>query len=389
MHAAEAVVCLQPLRRGKRMCRTVKVCLRCPAQVILFVAMCPVLSGLLMPACAHCRVSMNIPDVARTRHTALRSQSGDGISADAHSIESLERQLADRELEIEQLRAKTRELEAENAHVRAELSKWKELGTALPGARHDAPGKGAGVVELQPCIPGAATFTLGVSREPKWWHPTEVQSWLGARPIGRIRTSFPEKNGTPRQGCIAPASKARLAIEFGNNPHHSLEGLEDFSHVWLLFLFHDNGPPTPPRAKIKPPRLGGATKGIFATRAPHRPNPIGLTLCQLQRIGGNELHLSGVDLVDGTPILDIKPFIPSYDAPHDMQLLRCAPWGLPEAKPRILVEIAAPASADLQRFLCVCVCTSPAVVAAPLELDSGFGYSAASKRLAHLKPQLR
>lgn len=107
-------------------------------------------------------------------------------------------------------------------------------------------------------------------REASWWNPAQVHKWIGSRPIGTIMTSFPEKNGTPRQGSVAPASKAVLKVQFGNNPHHSLEGLEDFSHVWLLFLFHDNGILTAPRAKVKPPRLLGATKGVFATRAPHR-----------------------------------------------------------------------------------------------------------------------
>jgi tRNA-Thr(GGU) m(6)t(6)A37 methyltransferase TsaA len=161
-------------------------------------------------------------------------------------------------------------------------------------------------------------------------------------------TSFPDKNGTPRQGSVAPASRARLEIEFGNNPEHSLAGLLEFSHVWLLFLFHQNGAPTPPRAKVKPPRLDGATKGVFATRAPHRPNPIGLSLCKLDGIEGHVLQLSGVDLVDGTPILDIKPFIPSYDTPPPHEEVRYPLWSSPGAHELLQVHLSDTASADLR-----------------------------------------
>jgi len=117
---------------------------------------------------------------------------------------------------------------------------------------------------------GEKKFSVQKGVEAAWWDPAQLHRWIGSRPIGRIVTSFPEKSGTPRQGSVAPASRAILTVTFGNNPHHCLEGLNDFSHVWLLFLFHDNGPPSAPRAKVKPPRLGGATKGVFATRAPHR-----------------------------------------------------------------------------------------------------------------------
>lgn len=106
-----------------------------------------------------------------------------------------------------------------------------------------------------------------------------------------------------------------VEIKFGNCPEHSLDGLDEFSHVWLLFLFDQNTPGSTPKAKVYPPRLGGTPTGLFATRSPHRPNPIGLTLCRLDGVKGSRLSLSGVDLVDGTCILDVKPFIPRYDAP--------------------------------------------------------------------------
>jgi len=99
-----------------------------------------------------------------------------------------------------------------------------------------------------------------------------------------------------------------------SNPSEALIGLEGFSHVWLVFLFHNNA--GQPHNKIHPPRLGGKTLGMLATRSPHRPCPIGLTVAKVESIEGDTLHMSGVDLVNGTPVLDVKPYIESYDALH-------------------------------------------------------------------------
>ena len=91
-----------------------------------------------------------------------------------------------------------------------------------------------------------------------------------AKPVGRIRTCFPKKNGCPRQGSVCPNSVAHLDLTFGNNPHHGADGLADYSHVWLLFLFDLNGTDYTPRPRVMPPRLRGKTMGVFATRSPHR-----------------------------------------------------------------------------------------------------------------------
>ena len=97
-----------------------------------------------------------------------------------------------------------------------------------------------------------------------------------------------------------------------NNPDHSLIGLEGFSHVWLLWVFHaDSGVAI--KAKVAPPRLGGTRVGVFSTRSPHRPANIGLTLAKVEEVKGDTVTLSGIDLINGTPVLDIKPYIPAYD----------------------------------------------------------------------------
>jgi tRNA-Thr(GGU) m(6)t(6)A37 methyltransferase TsaA len=141
--------------------------------------------------------------------------------------------------------------------------------------------------------------------------------------IGTLRSCFKERNGTPRQGLHAPHSRATLRLDpgCGVDAVEALTGLEQFSHVWLIFVFHENT--NKPRAqkagsqrrsvckaKVHPPQMAGGSSGLFATRTPHRPNPIGLSVCILDGVAGDTISLRGVDLIDGTPILDIKPYHP-------------------------------------------------------------------------------
>ncbi|KAM8879109.1 tRNA (adenine(37)-N6)-methyltransferase isoform 2-T2 [Spinachia spinachia] len=135
-------------------------------------------------------------------------------------------------------------------------------------------------------------------------------------PIGYITSCFSVKNGTPRQPTICGPSRAELRIHQSvfNNPEHALVGLEQYSHVWIIFLFHKNGHLSY-KAKVKPPRLNGQRVGVYSTRSPHRPNALGLTLARLDTIVGDTIHLSNIDMIAGTPVLDIKPYIPEYDNP--------------------------------------------------------------------------
>ena len=134
--------------------------------------------------------------------------------------------------------------------------------------------------------------------------------------IGYVNSCFTEKFGTPRQCGLAPSAEARLRLVEPFNRPEMLRGLEDFSHIWIHFLFHQarvDGWKT----TVRPPRLGGDERmGVWATRSPHRPNFIGLSVVKLRDIefsNGVELVLAGVDLLDGTPVFDIKPFLPSSD----------------------------------------------------------------------------
>jgi len=133
------------------------------------------------------------------------------------------------------------------------------------------------------------------------------------RVIGRLESCFREKFGTPRQPLVVPGATATLTIGKEFLPEHSLNGLERFSHVWLISYFHLNTNKIV-RPKIHPPRLKGESIGLFASRSPHRPSPIGLSLAKLVAVKGATLHLAGIDLVDGTPILDVKPYIPEWDS---------------------------------------------------------------------------
>lgn len=133
------------------------------------------------------------------------------------------------------------------------------------------------------------------------------------RPVGILRSCFKEKFAIPRQPQLAPAARGVLELLPPFDDGAAVAGLEQVSHVWLLFLFHQALEDSL-RLKVRPPRLGGnRALGVFATRATHRPNGIGQSVVKLERVEAGRLHLSGIDLLDGTPVLDIKPYVPYAD----------------------------------------------------------------------------
>ncbi len=136
-------------------------------------------------------------------------------------------------------------------------------------------------------------------------------------PVGIVRSCFKEKFAIPRQPHLAPAARGVLELLPPFNQGEAVQGLEQVSHVWLLFLFHQ-ALEDKPRLKVRPPRLGGNQAiGVFSTRATHRPNGIGQSVVRLERVEPGCLHLSGIDLLDGTPVLDIKPYVPYADSVTD------------------------------------------------------------------------
>ena len=137
-------------------------------------------------------------------------------------------------------------------------------------------------------------------------------------PVAHIRTAFSTKFGVPRQAGLVPALRGRVVFTPDYRNPDALRGLEGFSHIWLIWEFSEakraQWSPT-----VRPPRLGGNVRmGVFATRSPFRPNPIGLSCVKLEAIAddpelGPVLEVSGADLMDGTPILDVKPYLPYCD----------------------------------------------------------------------------
>lgn len=138
--------------------------------------------------------------------------------------------------------------------------------------------------------------------------------------IARIKSDFPTKFGIPHQSGRISSLKATIVFEPEFRNPDMLRGLEEYSYLWLIWEFSENKTWSP---MVRPPRLGGnIRKGVFATRSPFRPNPIGLSSVKLESIelhteDGPVIYISGADLMDGTPIFDIKPYLPTFDVHTD------------------------------------------------------------------------
>ena len=139
---------------------------------------------------------------------------------------------------------------------------------------------------------------------------------MNITPIATIHTEFPEKFGIPRQSGLAANLQARIVFEPMYRNPDALRGLEGFSHIWLIWEFSANRPSAGQwQPTVRPPRLGGnGHMGVFATRSPFRPNPLGLSCVEIERIelegkDGPAIYVRGADLMDGTPIYDIKPYV--------------------------------------------------------------------------------
>jgi tRNA-Thr(GGU) m(6)t(6)A37 methyltransferase TsaA len=175
--------------------------------------------------------------------------------------------------------------------------------------------------------------------------------------IGTIHSPFREKFGIPRQPGLVPDARVSLELLAPYDRDEALRGIENFSHLWLLFVFHACAK-AGWRPTVRPPRLGGNRRiGVFATRSTFRPNPIGMSVVKLegtQRKGAKlMLHLSGADLLDQTPVLDIKPYLPWADAPAQASagFAQQPPSALPvEFSPQALAACQKKEESDYPRF---------------------------------------
>ena len=174
------------------------------------------------------------------------------------------------------------------------------------------------------------------------------------RPVALLRTPFAEKFGVPRQSGVVPEAEGRVEFLPEFSAPEFTRGLAAFSHVWLVTGFHQN-PPWTGSAVVRPPRLGGnARVGVFASRAPNRPNGLGLSLVRILGFEPGVVRVGGVDAVDGTPVYDVKPYLPWSEAQPEA----AADWAqaAPFARPpeavvvaREFAELLGPATTALVR----------------------------------------
>ena len=171
------------------------------------------------------------------------------------------------------------------------------------------------------------------------YQPLQGVKALKLDPIAHIRTDFPDKFGIPRQSGLADTKGEIVFVPKYRNPD-AVRGIEQYSHLWLLWEFSESARGTF-SPTVRPPRLGGNERvGVFATRSPFRPNPIGLSCVKLEEVilgkDGPRLRVSGVDMKDGTPVYDIKPYIPYADCHPE------AEGGFAERKKRECLAVDCP-----------------------------------------------
>jgi tRNA-Thr(GGU) m(6)t(6)A37 methyltransferase TsaA len=173
--------------------------------------------------------------------------------------------------------------------------------------------------------------------------------------IGTIVSPYTKRMGTPRQGALVPHSRGYIQFTKSLSPE-AVDGIDEYSHMWVIFQFHANTSlATSKKSKIRPPRGGGRKVGMLATRSPHRPNALGLSLVKMGRWepSTKRLYINALDLCDGTPVYDIKPYV-HWDIPgdtYDKDILRLPDWV--ENKNDVLpkVEFTASAEASLSQHI--------------------------------------
>lgn len=143
---------------------------------------------------------------------------------------------------------------------------------------------------------------------------------MNIEPVGTFHSPLTSKFGVPRQSGVAPALEGEIRLEGRFRREEALRGLEGFSHLWLIWGFSANRETASESLLVRPPRLGGnRSVGVFASRSPYRPNPLGLSSVRILSIDATQgiIRVAGADLMDGTPVFDIKPYIPYTDSHPD------------------------------------------------------------------------
>lgn len=171
-----------------------------------------------------------------------------------------------------------------------------------------------------------------------------LESWT-LYPIGTVRSVYAKRSGTPRQPGLVASAESR--IEIVPELNHAIDSLNEFSHVWVLFMFHKNTniskrlkakhPFDGLKLMVEPPKAAGRKVGVLACRTPHRPNPVGLSLCRVVRVEKGAVIVAGLDCLDGTPVVDIKPYLPIVEIMNDAKVPHWIYQGIDEDR-QVAVE---------------------------------------------------
>lgn len=156
----------------------------------------------------------------------------------------------------------------------------------------------------------AKTYTEGFAHDESAEMSIEMQA------IGVVHSTYKERFSTPRQPSLDDPLPATIELNAGMNFEQAVKDLDGFTHIWVIYWMHLNQGWNP---TVMPPRGPKVRRGLFATRAPHRPNSIGLSVVRLTKVEGRTLHIQGHDMLDGTPVLDIKPYLTYSDSFPDAQ----------------------------------------------------------------------
>jgi tRNA (adenine37-N6)-methyltransferase len=196
-------------------------------------------------------------------------------------------------------------------------------------------------------------------------------------PIGVVRSPFADRVSAPRQPAASREAQGTIELFPGRSHEHALEDLDGWERIWVVFCFHLN-PPGAFRPKVLPPRSAGKRRGVFSTRSPHRPNPIGLSVVRLDAVRGLVLHVRDLDMVDGSPVLDLKPYVPYADAFPEAR----TGWLSP-----LVTELGASAPPDPEPGFAVAWSPLAAAQAAWLRDHHGVDLVAPVERVLELGPQ--
>ncbi|MRG93544.1 tRNA (N6-threonylcarbamoyladenosine(37)-N6)-methyltransferase TrmO [Polyangium spumosum] len=200
---------------------------------------------------------------------------------------------------------------------------------------------------------------------------------ISLTPIGILRTPFPDRVSTPRQPHASEGAEGRIELAAGRGLEHAVSDLEGWEFLWVVFLFHLNKGWRP---KVLPPRSAGKRRGVLATRSPHRPNPIGLSLVRLVSVESLVIHVRDVDMIDESPVLDIKPYIPYAEARPGARTGWLEPLAAPD-------EHAGEAPADPEPGFSVTWSAHASTQAAYLRDEHGIDLVAPVDRTLRLGPQ--